>query len=351
MHYIIENFYSPDEVEDILTELKALKRYLDVPEKTGTAKNAIGIPKKSNTGLFLDDFFKQNRNKSVILSLNRKTFSEPIKNELKKFHWFFKYIDKTNIDTTLVSYYQKGDYYKDHEDMSIVTAIYYVWEEPKGFEGGDIIIDGETVNIKNNSMLFFPSKMKHKVTEITEGQGRWAITQFADMETPLNKVQKYKNFLEVTDFNKVSEIVFKSQNWTFSGNSLSDNKPKFWFLQLNDNKFFSEYLFEKVKSVIGMPVILERVYANGQTMGQHGSFHQDSKEPNTFTFLLYMNQIENIDEWGGETQYLIGNGKILSYLPVPNTGLFFSSNMLHRGMAPRENVLRVTIAWKMRIFS
>lgn len=346
MHYVFENYFSEDEVKDILEELDSLRPSLEAPENTGTARSVLGVPKKSNRGIFLT------HPNSGILRLMRKTFSPEVKIQLNKAHWFFKYIEKTNHDSTLVSYYRKGDYYKEHSDESLVTAIYYVWREPKSFEGGDIIIDGQTVHIKNNSLLVFPSTLKHKVSEITEGEGRWSISQFIDQRNPLDKIKNFSNFLHVSEFNKLTKNIFNSKKWSFIGSSHGgEQESKFWHLSLSDEQFFTEFLFDRICSLTGLKLELERVYANGQSMGQNGSFHQDSERPGSFTFLLFVNEIEDIDEWGGETQFKIGQHQIISYQPVPNTALFFPSRMFHRGLAPRKNTLRVTIAWKCKIFS
>lgn len=99
-----------------------------------------------------------------------------------------------------------------------------------------------------------------------------------------------------------------------------------------------------------MNLKLDRVYANGQSFGQDGQFHQDSPEPNTWTFLLYTNFIDDVDSWGGETQF-IGNNGIVSYRPLPNNAIFFDSNILHRGLGPSRHVkeIRITVAWKMSL--
>ena len=354
MYHILENFFNEDEIEAIHGELDTLKNSLEKPEGTGTAKTFIGKPKKENRGVFLDEHYKNNREESSILKLNRKIFTPEIKYELKKLHWFFGYIDDTNQDSTLVSYYKKGDYYKEHTDDSIITAIYYTWKEPKNFEGGDLYIEGQLVPIKNNSLLLFPSRLKHKVSEITEGEGRWAISQFISFKLPSQPgpgIDRYVNFLDVTEFNTVKNFLTESSSWCFKGKS-NKGDNKFWYHELIDKPYFSDALVHKIMKTTNIQLKLERVYANGQSYGQSGSFHQDSIEPNTVTFLLYMNEIkrDDLDEWGGETQFKM-NDRLLSFQPETNSALMFRSGLFHRGLSPSRyvNEMRITVAWKFKI--
>ena len=349
---IIKNFYSKDEVEDIHEELSTLKTHFLKGEVTGTARNVVGKTRKENHGIFLDDFYKD-RQESTILQLNRRVVSPQVIYELSKRHWFFKYLSRTQHDSTLVSYYQQGDYYKSHDDESFITAIYYTWKEPKSFEGGDIYFGDFKVPIENNSVLVFPSYTEHRVSEVTSGLGRYAISQFisygkhhVDRRIP---VERFTNLLTVTDFNQVASFVFGSKNWTLSGKS-QDYTPKFWYLDLSSEPFFTEYLLNKIQVLCQKDFKLKRVYANGQTFGQDGAFHQDDTEPNCLTFLTYMNSIDGseLESWGGETQFKIDEG-FLSYVPETNSALLFDSRLWHRGMSPNRHMdgMRVTIAWKL----
>ena len=348
---IIKNFYSKDEVEDVHEELSTLKTNFLRGEQTGTARNAVGTSKKVNHGIFLDEFYKE-RKESIILQLNRKVVSPEVVYELEKGNWFFKYIRSTKHDSTLVSFYQQGDYYKSHEDDSFITAIYYIWKEPKSFEGGDLYFGDFKVPIENNSIVIFPSKTEHSVSEITSGSGRYAISQFISYNKPNIRfpLEKFSNFLSVTDFNKVASFVINSKNWELSNRS-NDTTPNFWYLDLTQEKFFSEYLLKIIIDVCKRDFTLKRVYANGQTYGQDGCFHQDDTEPGSLTFLLYINLIEDnfLEKWGGETQFKTQEG-IISHLPVTNSALLFDSRLWHRGLGPNRHVdiMRITIAWKLK---
>ena len=91
-------------------------------------------------------------------------------------------------------------------------------------------------------------------------------------------------------------------------------------------------------------------YANGQTFGQDGSFHQDHLDDNAYTLLIYISDIteENVENIGGFTHFK-RDGKIINVEPYKKRGLFFKSNLFHRGMAPYRlsDLLRVTLAIKV----
>jgi hypothetical protein len=157
--------------------------------------------------------------------------------------------------------------------------------------------------------------------------------------------------MSVQDFNRVSSFLSENSNWTLSGKS-NDVTPKFWYLDLNSDAFFTEYLFRNIRELCKADFKLKRVYANGQTFGQDGAFHQDDTEPNTFTFLMYLNSIDvgDLERWGGETQFKNDEG-FLSFVPMTNSALLFDSRLWHRGMSPNRHVdgMRITVAWKLSL--
>ena len=81
-----------------------------------------------------------------------------------------------------------------------------------------------------------------------------------------------------------------------------------------------------------------------------GSLHKDVEEDDNYykTFLFYVNDWWGW-EWGGETIF-VEDDKIHKEFPMPNTGLLFSSNIIHAGLEPTRHCreLRVTLAFKMK---
>lgn len=93
---------------------------------------------------------------------------------------FFKFeIEK--IQTLQYTRYEKGQYYKEHSDISPYTqgqscrkiSFSVQLSEPNDYEGGDLIIrtNGEKFVAPKNlaTIIFFPSFVLHEVTPVTKG--------------------------------------------------------------------------------------------------------------------------------------------------------------------------------------
>jgi hypothetical protein len=339
---IIKNFYSEDDLELIWKELENLKPHFGGPENTGTAHNALGQPKKHNKGVFLPQG-------NPITILNRKLFKRELTHDLSKLNWFFGYLKHLNHDTTLVSYYEDSGHYKAHIDHSVITAIHYLWKEPKTFTGGGLYFGNFEVPIENNCMLIFPSCTLHEVKPL-QGYGRYALTQFVSMRekerTP--EIQRFTNVLSVLDFKKAQEFI-EMGLWKAGGNSGTGSPVKFLYMDLMQNEFFRIYLRDRILSLTGRTGTLDRVYANGQYHGLDGSFHQDNQRDGTWTFLLYLTEIDQnqLDEFHGTTE-IKKDDRIVSFQPETNSAICFPSQMWHRGRGPSRFFpgMRITIAWK-----
>ena len=92
----------------------------------------------------------------------------------------------TNKDTTLLSYYEGGDYYHEHIDLFNFTCLIWFHKQPKKYTGGDFYLPGpnKIIESKHNRLLIIPSYYKHGVTELKMnnklkiGSGRYTITHF-----------------------------------------------------------------------------------------------------------------------------------------------------------------------------
>jgi hypothetical protein len=183
----IENLYTEEELELIGDELIFLnhKSKLEGPEDTGSAKDSSDNLLKENRGLFLDDLYKR-REISNILSINRKLFNKEYLEAYASLSFGYKSILECNQDTTLISYYENGGYYKPHKDNSMHTALTWFFEVPKMFEGGDLFFPeyNEKIEIQQNMTVIFPSFVLHSVEEvkmkenISQGLGRYCMSQF-----------------------------------------------------------------------------------------------------------------------------------------------------------------------------
>lgn len=185
-YILVEDLYTEKEETLIKKELDFFLPSLKDPDGTGTATHE-GEILKHNKGIFLDQVFTD-RNVSYILNTNRKIFDilEVEKNQIGYDNWFFKN-QLTNRDTTLISYYENGDYYRVHDDIALYTVLTWFYKEPKSFTGGDFVVPDYNIRIecKNNMTIIFPSMIRHGVENVKvdndkldQGYGRWCLTQF-----------------------------------------------------------------------------------------------------------------------------------------------------------------------------
>lgn len=159
-------------------------------------------------------------------------------------------------------------------------------------------------------------------------------------------IQRYFDFLSQEKYNELTKIVEKLL-WNYSGYSTAEsNSNKFWYSELMGHPFFIEWVFE-IEKLINKKFTIDRMYANGQTLGQDGSWHTDSDKDSGYTFLYYFNDVTDITTIG-ETYFMV-DGEPIAVTPIPNSAILFPHKFVHKGMAPRKgfNGLRVTIAIKL----
>ena len=146
-------------------------------------------------------------------------------------------------------------------------------------------------------------------------------------------------------------------NWQYTGSSYGASSGigvTFWVMKLQHFTLFTNTILKVIESKSCKRFELLDVYANGQTIGQDGSWHVDNDEPDTYTFLLYMSYLPDIIDstnykmFGGCTKFKL-NRMITDVEPITNRGVLFSSKVIHAGLGPKlANVLRVSIAYKLK---
>ena len=185
-----------------------------------------------------------------------------------------------------------------------------------------------------------------------------------------DRVNIFDDFLTHDELEKCN-AAYSKPAWTFG--QVSQTSPistPFWMMKLDDDLFFTKDLLLKIERATKKKYVLQRVYANGQTFGQDGTYHQDdTSSDESYTFCLFVNkQITNetVDNIGGEFVFKIpitvnsytsisGNSThIFSRVivePIYNRGILFPSNIFHKGLAfNRYNKgLRISIAWKLKL--
>jgi len=187
---VMDNWYSPEEYDRALEECKFMTPYLLEPEKSGTAKDKEGNPLKNNRAAFICDVFS-NFNTSFIGSSSINLYRPDVFEMLEKEDNIYSYLSNCNAHDCLISYYEEASYYEAHSDAATITMLTWLYDVPKSFEGGDLILlnrDNTTagfIECLPNRAVVFPSYMQHQVTEVKmkdvtgKNKGRYTISQFS----------------------------------------------------------------------------------------------------------------------------------------------------------------------------
>jgi Rps23 Pro-64 3,4-dihydroxylase Tpa1-like proline 4-hydroxylase len=123
-------------------------------------------------------------------------------------------------------------------------------------------------------------------------------------------------------------------------------------MDLINNDYLLVYIKNIIETHFSKKFRVTRLYANGQTYGQDGTYHIDSSNKNYYTFCLYLSDIkeEYIETAGGHLFFKFPelNYKIC-YEPKFNRGIFFPSNYIHKATSFSRYImdLRICISWKL----
>jgi hypothetical protein len=160
------------------------------------------------------------------------------------------------------------------------------------------------------------------------------------------------NFLSSNDI-EICKKILSDNKWEF-GHTSTNNiiTTPFWYMDLFNNHFLKDVITHKIEKIYNKKFKINRLYANGQTYGQDGNFHQDDTSKTAYTFCLYFTEYpkEFCDLIEGNIQFKIPdqNNFIISVSPLFNRGILFPSYYYHRGLSFNRYIpdLRICIAWK-----
>ena len=192
-YLIIENTFNENDLELIWEELEFLNQpgKLLSPKETESAEDSNGKILKNNKAVFLNELFSYNNNFSNILRVNGSILYEETKDLFSELNFGYNSIWQSNIHTTLINYYEDGDYYDPHTDCALQTFVTFFYKEPKQFSGGDFWITdyNHKIEIQNNMTIAIPSFLRHHVDVVKMkdenykiGDGRYSMTMFTSMK-------------------------------------------------------------------------------------------------------------------------------------------------------------------------
>lgn len=172
---IVHDVYTDKEKVRIKQEIVAL-RMKARKNSTGPAKDPHGRSLNFADSLWVDEWY-QDRNKSSILTINRKIFTSDIAEKLTEHNAMYSHIRYCSSDFTLLNYYDSGTQYKGHRDSSIFTAISFF--SIGDFTGGELVfVDyDEVVEPVENTMVIFAGCIKHEARPVkTDGDFSYRVS-------------------------------------------------------------------------------------------------------------------------------------------------------------------------------
>ena len=168
----------------------------------------------------------------------------------------------------------------------------------------------------------------------------------------MDKIIVQDNFLTTEELNICKNIIDNNKwTWNHTSNGKYTDNP-FWSMELSDNEYFTITIKNIIEKNFSKKFRVKRVYANGHTYGQDGSYHIDNVLPNHYTFCVYLTDIhnKNIDTVGGYLFFKFPdlNYKIC-YEPKYNRSIFFPSNYIHKATSFSRFVvdMRICVSWKL----
>ena len=157
------------------------------------------------------------------------------------------------------------------------------------------------------------------------------------------------DFLNEEELSKIQTAsTYKDPYWQIhnsDGNQdIFDFNTPFLSKILNDNEYYTSYLFNKIKKFFNQDYKLEDVYLNGLEALRNGSFHQDLCDR---TVLLYITPWE--PAWGGFTHFMKSEKEHIIIPPIEGRLVNFRSDIIHKAYAfcNQNCPMRITAAFKL----
>ena len=187
-YMLVKDYFSEDDIEQMLKELRFLTPKMEFQDGT----NLPTKDHKKNVQINLDKLYETRKTSNILNVMDKIYDDSELINNLKIASWFYEVWGYTNIDQTFVAYYEDTDYYKAHRDIAVISLMYWLWEEPKSFTGGNVHLTDYDIEIplERNQLMIMPSSSNHAVDPIKminsvdklSGMGRYCIVRFLKLK-------------------------------------------------------------------------------------------------------------------------------------------------------------------------
>jgi hypothetical protein len=191
---IIDNFYSEDQLKNIMSELKCISQrdVLTSTENLLTAEIQNSFI-ANKTGVFLESIYENWQDSPMITHAMENFIKKEVRETLEGYNNLYRILYFCDRRSYLLSYYENGGYYAKHTDLTIFTILNWFNTDPKNFTGGDMKLFSSNskktseIEFKHNRVLLIPGCTPHEVTEINSnikeysGDGRYCNAIFCFM--------------------------------------------------------------------------------------------------------------------------------------------------------------------------
>lgn len=193
---VIDNFYTPSQLDEIMKELTWLTKpsiFLTQENLGASTSNETGEYQAAKSGVWLENVFVNWRHSALMKYCFENFQDDNVKNKLLSLNPLFKILYSCNRRGHLLSYYEDGGFYRPHIDNCVFTILNYFNVEPKKFWGGNLNLYSfdenikRPVDVKNNRVVLITGNTKHEATEImtkkdiATGEGRYCSAVFLNI--------------------------------------------------------------------------------------------------------------------------------------------------------------------------
>jgi hypothetical protein len=193
---VIDNFYTEEQLKEIMLELKWLtkKSILKSEESLAPAKDDdTGLALTKKNGVFLENVFFNHNHSALITHTASNSVCDEVRDNLLSKNGLYNIMLYCNKRDHLLSYYENSQFYKFHRDASAFTILSYFYDEPKKFSGGDLLIQSynsnrvATVDCIHNRVVIIPGASFHQANPIKSdsntlnGNGRYCLGSFLNI--------------------------------------------------------------------------------------------------------------------------------------------------------------------------